>query len=75
VKASLTSIAREIGLDAKIIVLGEPEIHSSDCRIEWADGGIITNQALLEAQLRGAIQGALAQSFQSSYIPHKDLNQ
>jgi flagellar assembly protein FliH len=75
VKASLTSIAREIGLDAKIIVLGEPEIHSSDCRIEWADGGIITNQALLQVQLRGAIQGALAQSFQSSYIPHKDINQ
>ncbi len=75
VKTSLSSIAREIGLEAKIIVMGEPEIHSSDCLIEWAEGGIITNQNLLETQLRGAVQGALAQAFQSSYIPHKDLNQ
>jgi flagellar assembly protein FliH len=75
VKISLTSIAREIGLEARIIVLGEPEIHSSDCRIEWAEGGLITNQNLLETQLRAAIQSALVQSFQSSYIPHKDLNQ
>jgi flagellar assembly protein FliH len=75
VKTSLTSIAREIGLEAKIIVLGEPEIHNSDCRIEWAEGGIITNQNLLETQLRSAIQSALAQSFQTNYISHKDLNQ
>ena len=65
VKDSLMVIGREIGLEAKIIVLGEPEIHCSDCRIEWADGGIITNQQALQAQLKSAITMALAQAGQS----------
>ncbi len=85
VKNSLQVIGREIGLEARIIVLGEPEIHFSDCRIEWADGGIITNQQALQAQLQSAIQTALAQAAQGTkdqistnqyinHIPHKDLN-
>ncbi len=65
-KESLSRIAREIGLDAKIIVLGEPEIRTSDCRIEWADGGIIRNQSALEAQLQEAIATALGQARQMS---------
>ncbi len=65
VKNSLMTIGREIGLDAKIIVLGEPEIQCSDCRIEWADGGIIINQQALHAQLESAITMALAQATQN----------
>lgn len=75
VKNSLMIIGREIGLEAKIIVLGEPEIHFSDCRIEWADGGIITNQQALKAQLQSAIEEALAQSSQKSSNQHTSYTQ
>ena len=58
-REKLAKIAREIGLDAKMIVLGEPEIDSGDCRIEWADGGIIRDQALLKSTLESAVTRAL----------------
>ncbi|MBY0610753.1 MAG: hypothetical protein K2P80_01080 [Beijerinckiaceae bacterium] len=60
-REALSRIAREIGLDAKMIVLGEPEIATGDCRIEWADGGIVRDQALLKSKLDDAVTRALAQ--------------
>ena len=56
----LARIAREIGLDAKIIVLGEPEIAEGDCRIEWADGGIVRDAALLKQKISEAVGRALS---------------
>ena len=56
----LNKIAREIGLDAKMIVLGEPEIAMGDCRIEWADGGIIRDAGLLKQKIAEAVGRALA---------------
>lgn len=57
----LAQIAREIGLDAKLIVLGEPEIATGDCRIEWADGGLIRDREALRERLGAAVAHALAQ--------------
>ena len=59
-REKLAKIARDIGLDAKMIVLGEPEIMSGDCRIEWADGGIIRDQDQLKLKLEDAVSRALA---------------
>ncbi|MGD9868125.1 MAG: FliH/SctL family protein [Hyphomicrobiales bacterium] len=36
----VTAIARERGYTGNIVVLGDPETRSGDCRIEWADGGV-----------------------------------
>lgn len=58
-RESLAAIAREVGLDAKIIVLGEPEIAAGDCRIEWADGGLVRDEALYRAKLSEAVGRAL----------------
>jgi flagellar assembly protein FliH len=58
-KSSLSEIARSIGLEAKIIVMAEPEIAMGDCRVEWGDGGIVRNAAELEAKIAAAIRNAL----------------
>lgn len=36
----VTATAEQRGFAGKIIVLGDPETQTGDCRIEWADGGI-----------------------------------
>ena len=54
-REKLSRIARDIGLDAKMIVLGEPEIMTGDCRIEWADGGIIVDHEQLVLKLNAAV--------------------
>ncbi|MDH3580695.1 MAG: FliH/SctL family protein [Hyphomicrobiales bacterium] len=39
------------GFAGKIIVLGDPETQTGDCRIEWADGGISRNFEQLRASV------------------------
>jgi flagellar assembly protein FliH len=41
------------------VVIGEPEIVPGDGRIEWADGGVVREQAQIEAAVDGALAGAL----------------
>jgi flagellar assembly protein FliH len=41
----LEEIARGRGFEGRLVVLGEAEIALGDCRIEWADGGVVRSQA------------------------------
>jgi flagellar assembly protein FliH len=59
-KEKLTTIARESGFEGKLIVMGEPEIAPGDVRIEWADGGIVRDRALLEQSVLAGVERALA---------------
>jgi flagellar assembly protein FliH len=47
-KTRIALLMRENGLDAKLFVFPDPDIASGDCRIEWADGGIVRDRAKLE---------------------------
>ena len=58
-KEKLTSIARERGFEGRLIVMGEPEIEPGDVRIEWADGGIIRDRALVEQTVAAGVERAL----------------
>jgi flagellar assembly protein FliH len=62
VKKRLTRAAQEMGVDGKLIVMGEPDIPSGDCRIEWADGGVVRSRADLERRVASAVEAALAQA-------------
>ncbi len=62
VKRRLTRIAAEMGIEGKIVVMGEPEIPGGDCRIEWADGGVVRSRADLDRRLGAAVEMALAQA-------------
>ena len=33
------------------MILAEPEIETGDCRIEWADGGVVLERAAIEAKI------------------------
>jgi flagellar assembly protein FliH len=54
------SMAGERGFDGRIVTLGDPEIPVGDVRLEWADGGIVREQARIEAAVEQALAGAFA---------------
>jgi len=52
--------AREAGFEGRFVVLGEPDFAPGDCRIEWADGGIVRDRAKAEADIEQAFQDYFA---------------
>jgi flagellar assembly protein FliH len=51
-------LAREHGFDGRLVVLGDPDIRPGDARIEWADGGVVRDQARIEAAAAEALATA-----------------
>ena len=41
----LAKIAQSQGFDGRLIVLGDDAIAPGDCRLEWADGGVVRDSA------------------------------
>jgi flagellar assembly protein FliH len=44
-------LARQSGFTGRLVILAEPEIETGDCRIEWADGGVVLERAAIEAKI------------------------
>jgi len=44
-------LAKASGFQGRLVVLAEPEIATGDCRIEWADGGVVLERAAIEAKI------------------------
>jgi flagellar assembly protein FliH len=55
IRPQVDRIAREQGFEGRIIILGEPDIRRGDCRIEWADGGIVRDSAALSETIDATI--------------------
>jgi flagellar assembly protein FliH len=51
----LTEVARHCGFEGRLVVLAEPEIAVGDCKIEWADGGIVRDQAKTDTAIANAV--------------------
>lgn len=54
-RTELGEIARTRGFEGRLVVLAEPEIAPGDCKIEWADGGIVRDTARTETAIGKAI--------------------
>jgi flagellar assembly protein FliH len=44
-------LAKQSGFEGRLVILAEPEIATGDCRIEWADGGVVLERAAIEAKI------------------------
>jgi flagellar assembly protein FliH len=59
INASLYEVAREgiermakqSGFEGRLVILAEPEIMAGDCRIEWADGGVVLDRNAIDAKI------------------------
>jgi flagellar assembly protein FliH len=44
-------MAKQSGFEGRLVILAEPEIGTGDCRIEWADGGVVLERAAIETKI------------------------
>jgi flagellar assembly protein FliH len=47
----IEAIAKQNGFQGQLVILAAPEIATGDCRIEWADGGVVLERAVIEAKI------------------------
>jgi flagellar assembly protein FliH len=50
-KEKLEEIARARGFEGRLMVLADTALAPGDCRIEWADGGLVRDRAFTEATI------------------------
>jgi flagellar assembly protein FliH len=44
-------LAKQSGFEGRLVILAAPEIETGDCKIEWADGGVVLERAAIEARI------------------------
>jgi flagellar assembly protein FliH len=44
-------LAKQSGFEGRLVILAEPQIETGDCKIEWADGGVVLERAAIEAKI------------------------
>lgn len=44
-------LAKQSGFEGRLVILAEPEIATGDCRIEWADGGVVLERGAIAAKI------------------------
>lgn len=54
-REGIEEIIRRQALESRLVVLAEPDIAPGDCRIEWADGGIVRDSAAVAAAIEQAV--------------------
>jgi flagellar assembly protein FliH len=43
--------AKQSGFAGRLVILAEPDIENGDCKIEWADGGVVLERATIDAKI------------------------
>ena len=59
-KRSVEAIAHRYGFEARLVILAEPDVASGDCKIEWADGGVVLDSATTEAKISELVDRYMA---------------
>jgi flagellar assembly protein FliH len=58
-------LAKQSGFAGRLVILAEPEIESGDCKIEWADGGVVLERAAIEAKIDELVARYMASRHQA----------
>ena len=59
-------LAKQSGFAGRLVILAEPEIANGDCRIEWADGGVVLERAAIEAKINELVGRYMASRNQAA---------
>ena len=73
-RTQLDEIARSRGFEGRLVVLAEPAIEIGDCKIEWADGGVIRDSGKTALAIDDAI-GRYLGARHSAATPAERLKQ
>ena len=50
-REGIERMAKQSGFEGRLVILAEPEIATGDCRIEWADGGVVLERGATLAKI------------------------
>ncbi len=59
-RENIERMASHSGFEGRLVILAEPTIATGDCRIEWADGGVVLERAAIEAKINELVGRYLA---------------
>lgn len=59
-------LAKQSGFEGRLVILAEPEVASGDCKIEWADGGVVLERAAIEARINELVGRYMASRDQAA---------
>ncbi|WP_050423281.1 FliH/SctL family protein [Bradyrhizobium tropiciagri] len=57
---NIEQMAAHYGFQGRLVILAEPTIATGDCRIEWADGGVVLERAAIEGKINELVGRYLA---------------
>jgi len=47
----IEKLAKQSGFEGRLVILAEPTIVNGDCKIEWADGGVVLERATIDTKI------------------------
>jgi flagellar assembly protein FliH len=50
-RGRIETLSKQSGFEGRLVILAEPGIPTGDCKIEWADGGVVLERAAIEAKI------------------------
>jgi len=59
-REKIEQLAAQSGFQGRLVILAEPVIATGDCRIEWADGGVVQERAAVDAKINELVGRYLA---------------
>ena len=65
-RAQIERQATQSGFEGRLVILAEPGIATGDCRIEWADGGVVLERAAIESKISELVGRYLASRDQAA---------
>jgi flagellar assembly protein FliH len=65
----IARLAKQSGFEGRLVILAEPGIETGDCRIEWADGGVVLERAAIEAKIDELVGRYMASRHQAGTQP------
>ena len=51
----IEKLSKQSGFEGRLVILAEPSIPTGDCKIEWADGGVVLERAAIEAKINDLV--------------------
>jgi len=67
-------LAKQSGFEGRLVILSEPDIETGDCKIEWADGGMVLDRAAIEAKISELVGRYMAARNQAASSVPRGLN-
>ena len=50
-KERIEKQAKQSGFAGRLVILAEPDLANGDCKIEWADGGVVLERAAIQTKI------------------------